>query len=294
MLVVTPNDPSKWERARNELKRLRRPEDLFNYEIVQVGSFEDGILGAIFNHNVQAVVIYDGFPFHSTHDLPMLREFLLRNLRVDPASIAPGALATTLARAIKNIRPELDIYLLTDRAVETLAGSDEVAPIRRIFYDVEEVMELHLSILDGVNDRYDTPFFSNLKSYSQRPIGTFHALPVARGKSVFRSNWIRDMGQFYGINLFLAESSATTRRAGQPARAHRQHQAGPGDGGAGLRRRSAPTSSPTAPPPPTRSSCRRCCKPGDIVLVDRNCHKSHHYGFVLCRARSRCTSRPTR
>ncbi len=23
------------------------------------------------------------------------------------------------------------------------------------------------------------------------------------------------------------------------------------------------------------------CKPGDIVIVDRNCHKSHHYGFVL-------------
>ena len=24
------------------------------------------------------------------------------------------------------------------------------------------------------------------------------------------------------------------------------------------------------------------CPPGDIVLVDRNCHKSHHYGLVLC------------
>ena len=23
------------------------------------------------------------------------------------------------------------------------------------------------------------------------------------------------------------------------------------------------------------------CKPGDIVLIDRNCHKSHHYGLVL-------------
>jgi arginine decarboxylase len=58
-------------------------------------------------------------------------------------------------------------------------------------------MEMHLSVLDGVNDRYDTPFFSNLKRYAQRLIGTFHALPVARGKSIFRFNWIRDMGQFY-------------------------------------------------------------------------------------------------
>ena len=26
------------------------------------------------------------------------------------------------------------------------------------------------------------------------------------------------------------------------------------------------------------------CTPGDIVIVDRNCHKSHHYGFVLAGA----------
>jgi len=75
---------------------------------------------------------------------------------------------------------------------------------------VEELLELHLAILEGVQDRFETPFFDNLKKYAQRPIGTFHALPIARGKSVFKSDWIRDMGEFYGMNLFLAESSATT------------------------------------------------------------------------------------
>ena len=65
-------------------------------------------------------------------------------------------------------------------------------------------------MLEGIQDRFETPFFDNLKKYAQRPISTFHALPIARGKSVFKSDWIRDMGEFYGINLFLAESSATT------------------------------------------------------------------------------------
>src|SRR5215475_8470480 len=110
-LVVTPNDPRGWERARNDLRRLRRPEDSFVFEIVQVGSFEDGCLGAIFNMNVQAVVLYDGFEFRSRHDLPVMRDFLVRHLRIDPNSVAPGALATTLARSIKGFRPELDIYL---------------------------------------------------------------------------------------------------------------------------------------------------------------------------------------
>ncbi len=60
VLVVTPNDPATWERGRAAIRRLRRTEDPFTYEVVQVGSFEDGVIGTIFNHNVQAVVLYDG------------------------------------------------------------------------------------------------------------------------------------------------------------------------------------------------------------------------------------------
>ena len=71
-------------------------------------------------------------------------------------------------------------------------------------------MEVHLNILEGVADRFSTPHFDNLKRYAARPIATFHALPIARGKSIMKSNWIRDMGEFYGQNLFLAETSATT------------------------------------------------------------------------------------
>ena len=82
--------------------------------------------------------------------------------------------------------------------------------IRRIFYGIEDLMELHLAVIEGVNHRYDTPYFNNLKNYARNPIGTFHALPIARGKSVFKSHWIRDFGHFYGTNIFLAESSATT------------------------------------------------------------------------------------
>ena len=280
VLIVTPNDPSTWERGRKGLRRLRRQEDSFNYEVVQVGSFEDGVLGAIFNHNVQAVVIYDGFAFRSRHDLPLVREFLQRHLKIDPASIEPGVLATTLARIIKNIRPELDIYLLTDRAVEKLAGSGEVAPIRRIFHNIEEVMEIHLSLLDGVSERYDTPFFSNLKKYAQRPVGTFHALPIARGKSVFRSNWIRDMGQFYGTNLFLAESSATTGGLDsllEPTGTIKKAQDLAARAFGAKRAYFATNGTSTS----NKIVVQAICRPGDIVIVDRNCHKSHHYGFVL-------------
>ncbi|MGA7518405.1 MAG: decarboxylase, partial [Pseudolabrys sp.] len=263
--------------------RLRRPEDIFQYELVQVGSFEDGLIGTIFNYNIQAVVIYDGFQFRSHHDLPMMRDFIQRNLSIDPSATAPEDLATTLARLVKNYRPELDIYLLTDRAAEKIAGSDAVAPIRRIFHSVEEITEIHLSVLDGVNDRYDTPFFANLKRYAQRPIGTFHALPVARGKSILRSNWIRDMAQFYGMNLFLAESSATSggldsllEPTGNIKKAHEYAARAFGAKRAYFGTNGTSTSN--------KIVVQAICKPGDIVIVDRNCHKSHHYGFVLAGA----------
>ena len=92
------------------------------YEPVLVGSFEDAMMGIIMNGKVEAVVIYDGIPVPSQHDVPLLRDFLTVHHQLDTSSLAPRDVGVTLARFIKRVRPELDIYLLTDREVEKLAG----------------------------------------------------------------------------------------------------------------------------------------------------------------------------
>jgi len=271
------------KRIREEIRKLRRPEDPFIYEIVLVPSFEDAALGVICNFNVQAVVIYDGFALRSGYNLPVFRSQIAQHLPVDPDSLAPEAYGTTLAKGIRGIRPELDVYLLTDRAVESLAGQLDTKNIRRVFYDVEELMELHLSVLEGVSERYDTPFFSTLKKYSRRPIGTFHALPVARGKSIFKSNWIQDMGQFYGANLFLAESSATTGGLDsllEPTGNIKQAQEKAARCFGAQRVYFGTNGTSTS----NKIVVQSLLRPGDIVLIDRNCHKSHHYGCVLAGA----------
>ena len=238
------------------------------------------MIAVFFNANIQAAVIYDGFPFRSTSDVPALGKFLQDRLGGDGQEIAQEEHGTALAAAIARIRPELDVYMLTDQAVESLAADLESRNIRRIFYDVEEFLELHLAILDGINDRYETPYFDNLKKYSRRPIGTFHALPIARGKSVFRSHWIRDMGHFYGVNLFMAESSATTggldslleptgnikKAQEKAARCFGAHKVFFGTNGTSTS---------------NKIVVQGLVRPGEIVLIDRNCHKSHHYGLVL-------------
>ena len=103
-----------------------------------VGNFEDAVLGTILNGSVQAVVIYDSIPFASVHNSPVLREVLTNHL--GPAAIKKGTqdYGLTLAQALKLLRPELDIYLLSDREVEKTAGDAEARCIRRIFYQVEE------------------------------------------------------------------------------------------------------------------------------------------------------------
>ena len=237
-LFVSPAPAASLAKVAQEIRRLRRVEDAMVYEPVLVGSFEDAILGTVFNGKIEAVVIYDGIPIPSQHDVPLLRAFLSTYQNLDTSSLAPREIGVTLARAIKRIRPELDIYLLTDRKVEQVAGDPAASMIRRVFYEVEELMEVHLNILEGVADRFSTPHFDNLKRYAARPISTFHALPIARGKSIIKSNWIHDMGEFYGQNLFLAESSRYHRRSRQHARADRQHQDGPGE--VRPRRRSGP------------------------------------------------------
>ena len=142
---------------------------------------------------------------------------------------------------------------------------------------------MHLAILEGVQDRYETPFFDNLKKYAQRPIGTFHALPIARGKSIFKSDWIRDMGEFYGPTLFLAESSATTggldsllEPTGNIKKAQDMAARAFGADHVFFVTNGTSTSN--------KMAVQALLAPGDIAIVDRNCHKSHHYGMVLAGA----------
>jgi arginine decarboxylase len=279
VLIVTGAPATRWPALGVEWRRLRRPLDAFIYEPVFVGSFEDAFCATLLNPDLAAVVIHEGFPFRSRHDAPILRMLTEAADQHESAEVS----ALHLAQVLKRVRPELDLYLLSNGRVEEIAGNPKANTLRRIFYAVEELLELHLAILEGVQDRYDTPFFNNLKKYAQRPIGTFHALPIARGKSIFKSDWIRDMGEFYGPTLFLAESSATTggldsllEPTGNVKKAQEMAARAFGADHVFFVTNGTSTSN--------KMAVQALLGPGDIAIVDRNCHKSHHYGMVLAGA----------
>ena len=279
VLIVTGAVATRWPALGAEWRRLRRPLDAFIYEPVFVGSFEDAFCATLLNPDLAAVAIHEGFSFRSRHDAPILRTL---TEAMDQRESAEAS-ALRLAQVLKRVRPELDLYLVANGRVEDIAGDPQANAVRRVFYAVEELLELHLAIVEGVQDRYDTPFFNNLKKYAQRPIGTFHALPIARGKSIFKSDWIRDMGEFYGPTLFLAESSATTggldsllEPTGNIKRAQEMAARAFGADHVFFVTNGTSTSN--------KMAVQALLAPGDIAIVDRNCHKSHHYGMVLAGA----------
>ncbi len=282
LIVDNVNDhQERW--LKSNVSRMRRPEDPFHYEAVVVPSLEDALIAVLFNHNIQAIVVRPGLVLKSKNENEILNKYVSHASDSDEMdAMMPEDYGPELCRLIARVRPELDAYLVTERSVEDIAGLD-LGICRRVFYNQEDFMELHLNILRGVAARNKTPFFTALVNYSKQPTGVFHAMPISRGKSISRSHWIQDMGAFYGPNIFLAETSATSGGLDSLLEPH-----GPIKEAQELASR-AFGSKQTFFATNGTSTCNKIVvqavvRPGDIVLVDRDCHKSHHYGMVLAGA----------
>jgi arginine decarboxylase len=282
VLVVEPLTAAQEQALREELHSWRRADDHFVYELVVVGSAEEAVIAAQLNANLQACAIRRGFALAPTQDLSGLADFADGGIARDLAGRSPDERTQVLARRLARLRPELDLYLMTEIDVEDIAGHLS-HHFRRVFHAQEGLLELHLSILAGVAARYHTPFFDALRRYSHRPTGVFHALPISQGKSILSSHWIGDMLGFYGLDIFLAETSATGGGLDsllEPTGPLRQAQQLAAETFGARRTFFVTNGTSTA----NKIVAQALIAPGDIVLVDRNCHQSHHYGLMLAGA----------
>lgn len=282
VLIVDSLKPAQQDKQSRDLRLARSRDDRFVYEPLFVPSLEDALIAALVNCNIQSVVIRPGLVHRSKNGFPLLRGYVDRLGGRDLHVMDADLLEVELCRLLHEIRPEVDIYLITDESVENIAGL-ELRGCRRVFYNQDDYLELHVNILRGIDDRYDTPFFNALKQYSQRPTGVFHALPVSRAKSIARSHWIRDMLQFYGTNIFMAETSATSGGLDSllaPTGSLKRAQRNAARAFGAERTYFATNGTSTC----NKIVVQAIVRPGDIVLVDRDCHKSHHYGMVLAGA----------
>jgi arginine decarboxylase len=283
VLVVEKMSEDQEQALRNEVRKWRRPDDEFVYELVVVSSGDEALIAARLNVNLQAVVVRRRFSHQSTRDLSTLAEFVDTEVSHELADHqSPDERAQILAVSLAKLRPELDLYLMTEIDVEDIAGRLGQY-FRRVFHAREGMLELHLSILQGVAARYRTPFFSALKEYSHRPTGVFHALPISQGKSIVNSHWIKDMVGFYGLDVFMAETSATCGGLDsllEPTGPLREAQQLASQTYGSRHTYFVTNGTSTA----NKIVTQALVAPGDIVLLDRNCHQSHHYGMMLAGA----------
>ena len=124
-------------------------------------------------------MIRPGLAVSSSHRLDDLRHFLESIGDLGDETQSANERMLLLGRRIAERRPEMDLYLVAQVSIEHIAGR-LTRQFRRIFHR-QDSLELHLSILAGVADRYETPFFTALRGYSRQPTGVFHALPISRG-----------------------------------------------------------------------------------------------------------------
>jgi arginine decarboxylase len=262
------------------LRQLRDPADDVQFELLVVSSVEDAITAVALNGEIQAAIIRDDLPLRSHDRVPLMNTLLGANEEVDIPDRANDWVEC--GEWIRQLRPHIDLYLLTD---ESIAAGDDSEPdiYDRTFYRLNDVTDLHSTVLAGLRNRFATPFFDALRAYAAAPVGQFHALPIARGASIFNSKSLHDMGEFYGRNIFMAETSTTSGGLDSLLDPH------------GNIKKAMVKAARTWNADHTyfvtngtstanKIVVQSLTRPGDIVLIDRNCHKSHHYGLVLAGA----------
>ncbi|OCB38712.1 amino acid decarboxylase [Mycobacterium malmoense] len=262
------------------LRALRNPSDDVQFEILVVPSVEDAITAVALNGEIQAAIVRDDLPLRSRDRLPLMNTLLGANEDVDIPDRANDWVEC--GEWIRELRPHIDLYLLTD---ESIAAGDDTEPdvYDRTFYRLNDVTDLHSTVLAGLRNRYATPFFDALRAYAAAPVGQFHALPVARGASIFNSKSLQDMGEFYGRNIFMAETSTTSGGLDSLLDPHGNIKKAM-DKAAHTWNSDHTYFVTNGTSTANKIVVQSLTRPGDIVLIDRNCHKSHHYGLVLAGA----------
>ena len=268
------------ETLAESLRALRNPSEDVQFELLVVSSIEDAITAVALNGEIQAAIIRHDLPVQSRDRLPLMTALL--GTRNAPITNDITHNWIECGQWIRELRPHIDLYLLTDESIASPA--DEVSDAYdRTFYRLNDATDLYCTLLGGIRNRFATPFFDALRAYAAAPVGQFHALPVARGASIFNSKSLHDMGEFYGRNIFMAETSSTSGGLDSLLDPH------------GTLKQAMDKAALTWCADQTyfvtngtstanKIVVQSLVRPGDIVLIDRNCHKSHHYGLVLAGA----------
>ena len=195
---------------------------------------------------------------------------------------APG----NLVQRISALRPELEIYVLIERAkAEQVVDSHFADAVNGYFYREEHDYRGLFRILNAqIAERARTPFFDALRSYVAAAKDAWHTPGHFSGDALRGSPWVDDFYQFMGENVFTTDLSVSVKALDSlmdptGVVADAQQMAAKAFGA----RRTLFVTNGTSTA--NKVILQTLIKPGEKLLLDRNCHKSIHHGVVLSGAR---------
>jgi arginine decarboxylase len=282
VLVIHPFPDDYDLMYRQQLNAFKSSHDEFVYDIVFADSAEDALNAILANTDIQACVYLNHLPVTNGASNALLTNFAQALLATIPPAQYTDSVEVNVCRTVRHLRPELNHYLISEQAASELP-----LPVRsyfdRVLFHVHPFQDLHAAIMGGLRQRFATPFFDALQAYSRQPKGVFHALPLSRGASVKGSPWIHDMLDFYGDNIFLAETSSTQGGldslldpTGAIKQAHTKAAETFGADATYFVTNGTSTSN--------KIIFQANVRPGDIVLISADCHKSIPYSVMLAGA----------
>lgn len=187
--------------------------------------------------------------------------------------------------AIKFIRPELPVYILADDS-KGLDIINESKEIESFFYrddiinDPESILGY---IINDFDDRSQTPFWSAYRKYVAESNDSWHTPGHSGGSSFRNSPYINDFYQFYGRNVFASDLSMSVDSLGSLSDS--TNVIGRAQEAAAYTFEVKKTYFVTnGSSTSNKIILQTLLRTGDKVIIDRNCHKSVHYGIIQAAA----------
>lgn len=190
--------------------------------------------------------------------------------------------ALKLVQKITALRPELDIYILIEKEKEDQVVDALFAEaVDGYFYREERDYRGMYRILNAqIAERARTPFYDALKAYVMSAKDAWHTPGHSSGDSMRGSPWVNEFYDFMGEHVFDADLSVSVKALDslmEPTGVIAEAQQMAAKAFGARRTFFATNGTSTA----NKVILQSTIAPGEMLLLDRNCHKSVHHGVVL-------------
>lgn len=181
-----------------------------------------------------------------------------------------------------DLRFELSLFLYT--SISDTRDLTSGGIINGYFFKDEKVFDdIVRKIQAEIDEKNHAPFYEKLVRYARKAKDSWHTPGHASGNSVKHSPYARDFYEFFGENLFLSDVSVSV-----PELDSLLHPEGVIKEAQELAARAFNARytffSTNGTSTSNKILIQSLLKPGDAILLDRNCHKSVHYGAIIAGA----------